>query len=65
LIFPPLGEEAERRSVWRETKFIMTMLRTGIMSLADIFENFIEIARLLLTEKRLKPERKLQLTGLG
>jgi len=41
------------------------MLRTGIMSLADIFEDFAEIALLLLTEKRLKPERKLQLTGLG
>jgi len=34
------------------------------MSLADIFRNFSEIARLLFTEKRLKPERKLQLTGL-
>jgi len=43
----------------------MTMLRSGIMSLADILENFAEIARLLLTEKRLKPERKLQLTGFG
>jgi hypothetical protein len=33
------------------------------MSLAEIFENFIEIARLLFTEKRLKAERRLQLTG--
>jgi len=41
------------------------MLRSGILSLADIFENFAEIARLLLTEKRLKPERKLQLVGLS
>jgi hypothetical protein len=43
----------------------MAMLRSGILSLADIFENFAEISRLLLTEKRLKPKRKLQLTGLG
>jgi len=60
-----LGEDLDRRSVWRETKFIMAMLRSGILSLADIFVNFAEIARLLLSEKRLKPERKLQLTGLG
>jgi len=33
--------------------------------LSDIFEDFAEIARLLLTEKRLIPERKLQLTAFG
>jgi len=41
------------------------MLCTGIMSLADIFENFEAVARLLFTEKRLKPERILQLTNFS
>jgi len=43
----------------------MTMIHTGIMSLDDVFENFVDIARMFLVEKRLKFERKLQLTAFG
>ena len=65
LIFPPLGEDAGRRSIWRETKFMMLMLLTGIMTLDEVVENFIEISQLLFIEKRRNKERVLQLVRVG
>ena len=60
-IFPPLGDDANRRSIWRETKFLWLMLCANIIPFAEVIENFAEIARLLFVEKRRKPERVLQL----
>jgi len=39
------------------------MLCSNIIPFAEVIENFAEIARLLFTEKRCKPERCLQLVG--
>ena len=65
LIFPPLGEDVNRRSIWRESKFMALVLLTGIMTFDEVVENFVEISRLLFVEKRQKKERVLQLVGLG
>jgi len=50
-----------RRSIWRETKFLMLMLVTGIIPFDETIEKFAEISRLLFVEKRRKLERGLQL----
>jgi hypothetical protein len=39
------------------------MLCTNIISFDEVMERFLEISRLLFVEKRLKPERALQLVG--
>jgi len=41
------------------------MLLTGIIPFGEVVENFGEISRLLLVEKRQKKERALQLIGFG
>jgi hypothetical protein len=41
------------------------MLLTNIIPFAEAVEDFIEISQLLFVEKRLKPERTLQLCGYG
>lgn len=64
LIFPPLGEDQNRRSIWRETKFLLLILLTEIIPFDETVENFVEISRLLLVEKRRKPERALQLVRI-
>jgi len=58
-----LGEDAGRRSIWRETKFLWLMLCANIIPFDEVLERFVEISRLLFVEKRLKPERALQLVG--
>jgi hypothetical protein len=39
------------------------MLCTNIIPFDEVIEKFVEISRLLFVEKRLKPERVLQLVG--
>ena len=43
----------------------MFILVTGILDFDYAIDNFVEISRLFLVEKRLKPERDLQLAGFG
>ena len=64
MIFPPLAEDADSRSIWREMKFIALVIRTNILSIREVIENFADVSRMLFVEKRRKPERDLQLTGL-
>jgi len=39
------------------------MLCTNIIPFDEVLEKFVEISRLLFVDKRLKPERALQLVG--
>jgi hypothetical protein len=63
--FSPLNEEAGRRSIWREMKFLSLILKYGILSLEEVIKNFIDISRFLFVEKRRKPDRVLQLSDLS
>jgi hypothetical protein len=46
-------------------KFLSIVLKCNILSLQEVIDNFVVIARLLFVEKRRKPERILQLCALS
>jgi hypothetical protein len=50
----------EKRSVWRETKFIHLILTTNALDIDDVLRNYYSIAAHLTVEKR-KKKRDLQM----